>query len=626
MVHVKGYMGYVIRSPLQLLFSFRRRTKTIILIFSDWLTGFLSVLLAGVINLPSVLESFGLWVAVCLPLVGCLIFAFLSLYREVVRYFSGFALARAALVALLLAVTGAAIFNFGQEDFRGRFLMDLWFMLTISWLIPRIALKTLAELVISEEGESVFVYGAGNAGRALIKSLDAGSDFHAVGFIDEDLSKQESVISGRSVFSYENGVDHALELGVRKILIAIPALSQTRRKKLVLELVKRGFSVFTVPQFVGRTKSELADLGLKQLRVEDLLGRDPIQPMGKLLDEGCRGKRVLVTGAGGSIGSELCRQLLAYGANELVLVDSSEASLYSIEQELLDRRSEGVAVRPLLCDLANEQLVARCLKDLSVDIVYHAAAYKHVPLVEGNVVAGLVNNVLALVNMMRWADSASVGRFVLVSTDKAVRPTNVMGATKRLCELLTQGFESKVMSRTVVRFGNVLGSSGSVIPKFREQIAAGGPVTVTDERITRYFMTIPEAASLVIQAGVLGQHGEVFLLDMGDEVKILELAKTMISLAGFRPVLSGKGHDSSEVAIAVTGLRPGEKLSEELLVDHQSKQTVHPRIFEAADKRVPLAAEDVLAQLSCAADSGELAVREYLLALPLNYVQMEQVV
>ena len=378
-----------------------------------------------------------------------------------------------------------------------------------------------------------------------------------------------------------------LKGSIDQVLLAIPSLPRTARRRILDDLQFLGIPVLQVPSVDDLTFGRARIDALRPIAIEDLLGRDVVPADPKLLSAGIRDRVVCVTGAGGSIGSELCRQILALSPSRLILLDNSEPSLYAIEQELLPFISEGVAVQFVLGNATDSKLLLRLFSDHSVQLVFHAAAYKHVPLVEANPLAGLTNNVLSTFFVCESALATGVHEVVLVSTDKAVRPTNVMGASKRLAELVLQAFASQGGSTlfAMVRFGNVLGSSGSVVPLFNRQIKAGGPITLTDPEIIRYFMTIPEAASLVLQASVLATGGDVFLLDMGEAVRIQDLAEQMVRLSGL--TLRDSTNPLGDIEIICTGLRSGEKLYEELLIDAESQPTSHPLIYRAHERSIP---------------------------------------
>ena len=433
----------------------------------------------------------------------------------------------------------------------------------------------------------VLIYGAGSAGRQLAAGLSTSDEMHVVGFVDDDPTLHGSVLNGKMIYSPE-GLDKVItKLDVGDLLLAIPSASRSRRNE-ILELVRpTAATIRTLPGLADLAHGRVTVNDLRELDIEDLLGRDAVAPNQLLLAKNIAGKTVLVSGAGGSIGSELCRQILQLRPKALLLVEQSEFNLYAIHQELEQLSAnadlEGVELMPLLGSVQDEARIDGILGTWKPDTIYHAAAYKHVPLVEFNPAEGVLNNVFGTLNMAQLAKKHAARDFVLISTDKAVRPTNIMGATKRVAEQILQALaaEGGGTRFSMVRFGNVLGSSGSVVPLFRRQIKAGGPITITHEEITRYFMTIPEAAQLVIQAGAMAVGGEVFVLDMGDPVRILDLAKRMIELSGLS--LRGEQSLDGDIAIEFVGLRPGEKLYEELLVGNNPEPTGHSRIMKATE-------------------------------------------
>ena len=437
----------------------------------------------------------------------------------------------------------------------------------------------------------VLIYGAGSAGRQLAAGLANSADMEAIAFVDDDETLQGSVLNGRRIYASTNLRDLIEKLDIDDVLLAIPSTSRQQRNAIIEELRATSATIRTLPGINDLAHGRVTVKDLRELDIEDLLGRDTVPPNQLLLTKNIRDKVVLVTGAGGSIGSELCRQILALSPERLILVEHSEFNLYTIDQDLRQRWAVMENKPEILAFLGSVQDAARIgglLERWKPHTIYHAAAYKHVPLVEENPAEGVRNNVFGTRTMAEMAVKYGVSDFVLISTDKAVRPTNVMGATKRLAEMVLQAMaaENTKTRFSMVRFGNVLGSSGSVVPLFRKQIAAGGPVTVTHEEITRYFMTIPEAAQLVIQAGAMAVGGEVFVLDMGEPVKIVDLARRMIELSGLS--VRDESNPLGDIAIEVIGLRPAEKLYEELLIGDNPEVTAHARIMKAHDGYISL--------------------------------------
>ena len=468
----------------------------------------------------------------------------------------------------------------------------------------------------------VLIYGAGNAGRQLAAAMANNHDMHVVGFLDDDDRLHGHVLNGLTIYSPADLPGMVTSMGVTTVLLAIPSASRHRRNELITQMLTAHVLVRTLPGVSELAQGHVGTSDLRDLDIDDLLGREPVPPNHILLGKNVVNKVVMVTGAGGSIGSELCRQIVGIGPSVLLLIEQSEFALYEIHQQLEQRaKSASIRLVPLLASVQDEKRLYEIMAAWKPHTVYHAAAYKHVPLVEHNPVEGLRNNSWGTLVAAWAAADAGVADFVLVSTDKAVRPTNIMGASKRLAEMVLQAL-SEVHPQTrfsMVRFGNVLGSSGSVVPKFRQQIRDGGPITLTHKDMTRYFMTIPEAAQLVIQAGAMARGGDVFLLDMGEPVKILDLAYRMIELSGLTP--RDADNPDGDIDVQITGLRPGEKLFEELLLGNSSKPTSHPRIMTAHEEFLPwpeLTAR--LEELKAALDAGEVGtIRKSLAELVSGY-------
>ncbi|MDH3318988.1 MAG: polysaccharide biosynthesis protein [Betaproteobacteria bacterium] len=473
----------------------------------------------------------------------------------------------------------------------------------------------LLGMVRRPNARPVLVLGAGAAAASLLRELAHSNQWRAVGLLDDDAGKHGSAIQSVKILGALGTVgEHARRLGATRAIIAMPAATHRQRKRAVDLCDAAGLAVMTVPSYADLVSGKVSVSALRNVELDDLLGRDPVQLDDAGLRDLIEGKCVLVTGAGGSIGSELCRQIVRYAPSRLVLLDLSEFALYSIEQEFRDR-FPGVVVSPQIGDAKAESRVGDLFARYRPQLVFHAAAYKHVPLLEGgNAFQAVANNLLSTVVTARAAQAAGARKFVLVSTDKAVNPTNVMGASKRLAELACQALAGAGGTQFVtVRFGNVLGSTGSVIPRFREQIARGGPVTVTDSRMQRYFMSIPEAAQLVLQAALMGRGGEIFVLDMGEPVRIIDLARQLIRLSGYA---------EADIRIEYTGLRPGEKLYEELLADaEKTLATPHPklRVARATESTNSAFLEEVLAWIVAARNPGPEAVRERLRAWVPEY-------
>lgn len=516
-----------------------------------------------------------------------------GVYRNLIR-FSGVKAAQSILLScvVLSAILAVELLVLNQTHIPRTAAVLQPIILFLLMLFVRLAMRFIvSDLLHSTPGSGgkkrrLLIYGAGRGGQQLANSLRQEPHLVLVGYVDDDerLSKQQ--IDGVTVW-HSSVLDQLLvERRVDEVLLAIPSALRVRRREIVTALQSRRIRVRMLPAIGQLIDGHVTVSDLREVQVEDLLGRDAVAPNQALLSRSLLSKNVLVTGAGGSIGSELCRQILRSGPRRLILVEQSEYSLYLIDNELRKLAAmEGhdVEIVPQLADVADRDSVYRIFRRWEPESVYHAAAYKHVPLVESNPVAGLRNNIFSTLHCALAAEASGVRRFILVSTDKAVRPTNVMGASKRVCELILQARAQAQQDTlfTMVRFGNVLGSSGSVVPLFKSQIVAGGPVTITHKDVTRYFMTIPEATQLVIQAGGMAKGGEVFVLDMGQPVRIRDLAETMVRLSGLS--VRDEATPDGDIEIVEVGLRPGEKLYEELLIGGDPAPTDHPRIMQARE-------------------------------------------
>lgn len=570
------------------------------------------------------------WVYALTPALAVPVFIRFGLYRAIFRYTG-----QAALLA-----TAQAVAVYG--------VLLLGILLWLQWLgVPRSLglLQPLIFLLMVGASRAVarfwlagwekrhlgqgrlLIYGAGAAGVQTAAALEMSGQFKLLGFLDDDPDKVSRSINGARVYSPADAPGLIARLGVTDILLALPSATRVRRSSILQSLRPLPVHVRTLPGLADLTSGRVTVQDFKELDIEDLLGRDPVPPNATLLARSLAGKVVLVTGAGGSIGSELCRQILLQGPRQFLLLDHNEYGLYRIHQELQDlcaAHALGVLLVPLLGSVANTPRLHEVCRAYRPDIVYHAAAYKHVPMVESNPAEGILNNVFGTLNMARAALDSGVANFVLISTDKAVRPTNIMGASKRMAELVLQALAADTGKQSgacfsMVRFGNVLGSSGSVVPLFRRQLAAGGPLTVTHSEVTRYFMTIPEAAQLVLQAGAMASGGEVFVLNMGEPVRILDLARRMVELSGMR--VRDQAHPDGDIDIAITGLRPGEKLYEELLIGDNPTPTAHPRIMKAHEDHLAWPVLELQLQtLRRAADNSDVAaIKAVLLACVHGY-------
>lgn len=566
---------------------------------------------------------------ITVPLTLAAFFVF-GLYRTVIRHLSS---------DVLVAIgTGAVVSTFALEmssvlvsapiPLSVPFIYLSWLFLSIA--SARFLARRFLRYPLSQSRKRVVIYGAGDAGSQLLVALQNGREYAPMALVDDSRDLQKMTVCGLRVYAPDAIEDVLRKTGARDILLAIPSASRMRLREIVATLENINVDVKTIPGMADLVSGRAEISELRRITPEDLLGRDPVAPQEALLRKHITGKVVLISGAGGSIGMELCRQIIALDPTALILYEVSEFGLYQIDRDLretLAQTHSPTRLIPILGSVQHPNRTQAVLNAFNVQTVFHAAAYKHVPLVEENIVEGIRNNVFGTLTIARAAQTAGVENFILISTDKAVRPTNVMGASKRMAELICQALAKQPGSTTfsMVRFGNVLGSSGSVIPKFRSQIEKGGPITVTHRDITRYFMTIPEAAQLVIQASAMAQGGDVFVLDMGPPVKILDLAISMVRLHGLTPYVVENNkdidHNKDGIAICFTGLRKGEKLYEELLISHDAKKTSHPRIMTASETSLDLEdLEAILARLKAACEALNVAaIRAILLEAPLSY-------
>lgn len=575
--------------------SLPRRQKQLIALVIDFcllLLAFWSALALRFETLTPELDLYR-WQMIAAPLLAIPIFIHLGLYRAVIRFMEDrvvFVVAGGVTLSVLLVAALAAITH-SQGLSRG--VLGIYWLLAIVYVGATrfIARSYFLHSERRKQGRiRVAIYGAGSAGTQLAYALRAGKEYWPILFFDDSPALQKTEVAGLRVHSPTEleGVLRARQ--VDELLLAIPSASRARRLEIIDKLEGLHCKVKLVPGMADVVSGNIPVDTIREVEIEDLLGRESVAPDSRLLGQCIKGKVVLVSGAGGSIGSELCRQIVRLGPVRLVLMELSEFALYAIEHELAELSAKldaRVQLVPVLGTVMHQHRNEMIMKSFGVQTVYHAAAYKHVPLVEHNPVEGLRNNAVGTRRMAEAALAAGVETFVLISTDKAVRPTNVMGASKRLAELVLQALarRSRTTRYCMVRFGNVLGSSGSVVPLFRKQIAAGGPITLTHQDITRFFMTIPEAAQLVIQAGSMGVGGEVYVLDMGQPVRIIDLARRMVHLSGLE--IRDEAHPDGDIAIDIVGLRPGEKLYEELLIGENVEGTSHPLIMRAYEHEVP---------------------------------------
>jgi FlaA1/EpsC-like NDP-sugar epimerase len=457
----------------------------------------------------------------------------------------------------------------------------------------------------------VLIYGAGSNGRQLVAAMTNSQEMEVVGFLDDDDRLQGNLLNGLKIYDPSDLERLVPMLSVSIILLALPNASRKRRNEILNHIRAAHVSVRTLPSMVDLAQGKVSISDVRELDVDDLLGRDPVMPNPNLLAKNVCAKVVMVTGAGGSIGSELCRQILSIGPKKLLLIEQSEFALYGIHKELEEMPlNKKIVLVPLLASVQDEDRMREILSTWRPDTVYHAAAYKHVPLVEHNPAVGIKNNVFGTLNTALAAAENGVKDFVLISTDKAVRPTNLMGASKRLAEMILQALAAKNNAKTnfcMVRFGNVLDSSGSVVPKFRKQIRERGRITLTHPDVTRFFMTIPEAAQLVIQAGAMAKGGDVFVLDMGQPIRIIDLARRMVELSGLS--VRDEQNPDGDIEIEIIGLRPGEKLFEELLIGDSPRSTLHPRVMRAQEEFIPWSEfESKLKSLKLALNTNDVKI------------------
>lgn len=581
-------------------------------------------------------DNHQIWFALIGTLIVTLIaFVKLGLYRAVLRYISFKALAMIAIGALISSIS-LVLFSFFIDSFIPRTVPLIYF--SYVFLLcggVRMLVRYYIGLLLDKDNDSVLIYGAGSNGRQLAVMLKHSYRYRIRGFIDDNVKLHGTYLLGNKIFSPNDISRLVQKYNVKVILLAIPSASRSKRKAIIDSLIPLKIKVQTIPDMEDILQGNAKIDELREVNIEDLLGREPVLPNKDLLQKNILHKAVMVTGAGGSIGSELCRQIILNEPNILILFEVSEFSLYSIHQELLEIAKKNNVVNtkiyPVLGNVQDIERLDRVLSHFSIDTIYHAAAYKHVPLVEYNMIEGVQNNVFGTYNVARCAAEHGVKSFVLISTDKAVRPTNVMGASKRMAELCLQALSEQLKDYqtcfSMVRFGNVLGSSGSVIPLFRKQILKGGPITITHPDIIRYFMTIPEAAQLVIQAGAMAKGGDVFILDMGEPVKIVDLAKNLIQLSGLS--VKDENNPKGDIEITYTGLRPGEKLYEELLIGGDNvRKTIHPRIMTAEEVYLPFEQlSEVLAELeSSCRNANYMAIRQTLLNAPTGFNPTTEIV
>jgi len=617
------------------LFNSSRATKRFVSLVFDVTAIICAFYIASCIRLGTLFPELGINELVMVgvsAVISIFIFIRMGMYRAILRYMSAQAMITIVICVFTsgLILTTVSFFTHASTPRSIPFIYSLLLLIFIG--IPRLLVRSIVLILNNhtyDAKEQIAIYGAGYTGHQLALALNS-SHYKVVAFIDDNKRLHGTTIAGVKVSSPMFIGSLIKEKGISKVLLALGNATHAHRASIIKMLEPYAISVQTVPAVAdilsGKTRVEQ----IRDVEIEDLLGRDPVKANPTLLHACIMNKIVMVTGAGGSIGSELCRQIIKQSPKALILFELNEFSLYSIEKELQTELSKKgnthIELISLLGSVQNEERLSNIMTTFSVQTIYHAAAYKHVPLVEHNIVEGVKNNVFGTLSCAEAAIKASVESFVLISTDKAVRPTNIMGASKRMAELVLQGLAQRQNTTrfTMVRFGNVLGSSGSVVPLFREQIKQGGPITVTHPDIIRYFMTIPEAAELVIQAGSMGKGGDVFVLDMGEPVKIVDLAKRMVHLSGLE--IKDDNHPDGDIEIEYAGLRPGEKLFEELLIGNNVTGTEHARIMRAEEHSLDWTEiKPLLNEIneSCRLYQCDL-VKEQLLSAPTDYTSTEK--
>lgn len=611
---LKDVIDSLLASPRSIKRTITVTVDTVAIVFSLWLAFSLRF---SEIYIPPQPQW---WIFLAAPAIAIPIFIKFGLYRAIIRYLGMQALWTVVQATLLYTIIFAVIVLLSNVQGVPRTVYGIQALLLLMiaggtrllarWWINNVQ-NGFSNLARSRRPvPPVIIYGAGASGIQLAAALKQSYQYHPVAFIDDAVEFHKQQINGLTVYPFTQ-LSHIIDkYAVADLLLAIPSVSRSRRSEIIRLLEPYPIHVRTLPSLMDLADGKIKVSDIQEVDIADLLGREQVEPMQDLLRANITDKTVMVTGAGGSIGSELCRQIIKLQPTSLVLYELNEFGLYAIEKELLELGLQlDIPIIAVLGSALNQSRVEAICRQFNVNTIYHAAAYKHVPMVEKNATEGIRNNVFGTLACAKAAIATKVETFVLISTDKAVRPTNTMGASKRFAELVLQALaEDKINNPctrfTMVRFGNVLGSSGSVVPLFRDQIANGGPITVTDNRIIRYFMTIPEAAELVIQAGAMGQGGDVFVLDMGEPIKIVDLAKRMIHLSGY--IESDHENPEGDIEIIFTGLRPGEKLYEELLIGDNVSDTKHQKIMRAQESIIPWSQlNKILSQLEELNDANE---------------------
>jgi len=631
-----GMMMYL-QNLAKPMLALPRLAKRAVVLAVDVSLCILTVWLAYYLRLGEFLSLSGLslWAAIISVAIALPVFIIAGLYRAIFRFSGWPALMTVTKATAIYGIIYASIFTAVGIPGVPR---TIGLIQPILLLLFVGASRALARMWLGDQYQSilkhasrpkVLIYGAGKTGRQLAAAMANNHEMQVVGFLDDDERLHGHILNGQPIYNPGDLAGLVWSLNIGDVLLAMPGIGRNRRNEILGQIRNAHVSVRTLPSVTDLAQGKVSVSDLRELDIDDLLGREPVTPNQLLLAKNIVDKVVLVTGAGGSIGSELCRQILVIGPTRLLLVEQSEFALYAIHQEL-DAKLAGreIVLVSLLASVQDDDRMREIMSTWRPDTVYHAAAYKHVPLVEHNPAAGIKNNVFGTLRTAQVAAESGVNDFVLISTDKAVRPTNVMGASKRLAEMVLQALAATnpATNFSMVRFGNVLGSSGSVVPKFRQQIRDGGPITLTHPEITRYFMTIPEAAQLVIQAGAMAKGGDVFVLDMGQSVKIIDLARRMVELSGL--TVKDEENPGGDIEIEITGLRPGEKLYEELLIGDNPKPTSHPRIMKAHEEFIHWSElEARLNAMETALNDNDVSViRQMLEKLVSGYVPSDDIV
>ena len=622
----------------RLLLASSRRTKQLIVAFTDFISLSIAVLLALLVSNQSILElNFGeilrlIWI----PILSIFIFYLSGVYSSVLRHINLsviYLLSRSITVTLALNTSLKLLFSSMQGYFPilsseagSTITLTGWAVGVLITFFLVIGSRLWAHYLFSDNHSKkrIVIYGAGSAGIQLAGALRVSSEMQPVAFIDRDSSLHDTFLGGIKVLHPTKLEKLVKRNKVDEVLIAIPSASRSILRELLKEIEQYSVKVRILPGLAELAQGKVLVSELKEVDITDLLGRYEVEANQELLDKNIVNKTVLITGAGGSIGSEIARQVAKNNPRALIILDSNEFSLYEIKKEI-ESSISNISLRTIIASVTNKKRMMDVFQTFDVDTVYHTAAYKHVPLVEENPFEGVFNNIIGTKTCLEAAIDSKTETFVLISTDKAVRPTNIMGATKRFAEMILQSHsgDNKATRMTMVRFGNVLGSSGSALPLFQSQIKEGGPVTVTDPEVTRYFMSIPEAAELVIQAGAMGEGGDVFILDMGESMKIVDLAKRLINLSGLE--VKNENHDKGDIEITFTGLRPGEKLYEELLIGDNVSKTEHQQIFRAQEEFVEKEEiERLIGELKEAAKNNDVLTLKHIFRRVIHGYEPEE--